>query len=187
MGMSSTSVIGNFVPELLVFDIPFLFRDVSHARTVLDGKIGQGILGKLEGKDLIGLGYGENGFRHLTNSKRVVGSPADMSGMTVRTMENPIHIAAFKQIGARPTPIAWPELYAALQAGVVDGEENPLSNIITAKFYQVQKYLSLTGHVYAPTIILMSPATWKKFSSDDKVIIKNAVAKGHCRSASSGR
>ncbi len=177
MGMSSTSVVGNFVPELLVFDIPFIFRDTAHARAVVDGKIGQDILAKLTDKDLIGLGYGENGFRHLTNNKRVVGAPSDMSGMTIRTMENPIHIAAFKQLGARPTPIAWPELYAALQQGVVDGEENPLSNIITAKFFQVQKYLSLTGHVYAPTIIVMSPAAWKKLSNDDKAIIKAGVAK----------
>ncbi len=107
--------------------------------------------------------------------------------MTIRTMENPIHIAAFKQLGARPTPIAWPELYAALQQGVVDGEENPLSNIITAKFFPVQKYLSLTGHVYAPTIIVMSPAAWKKLSNDDKAIIKAGVCKGHCRSAQAGR
>lgn len=177
MGMTSTSVVGNFVPELLVFDIPFIFRDMKHARAVLDGKIGQDILAKFPDKDLIGLGFGENGFRHLTNNKRVVDKPADMSGMTVRTMENPIHITAFKQLGARPTPISFPELYAALQQGVVDGEENPLSNIITAKFFQVQKYLSLTGHVYAPTVIMISPAAWKKLSDDDKAVIKTAVAK----------
>ncbi|MCJ8143339.1 TRAP transporter substrate-binding protein [Ancylobacter sp. A5.8] len=177
MAMTSTSVVGNFVPDVLVFDIPFLFRDTAHARAVVDGPVGQDILKKFEAQNLIGLGYGENGFRHLTNNKRAVNQPADMSGMSIRTMENPIHIQAFSQLGARPTPIAWPELYAALQQGVVDGEENPLSNIITAKFFQVQKYLALTGHVYAPTAILMSPATWNKLSDEDKAIVKAGIAK----------
>lgn len=177
MAHTSTSVVGNFVPEVLIFDIPFLFRDSAHARAVVDGPIGADILAKFPAKDLIGLGFGENGFRHLTNNKRPVGSPADMSGMTIRTMENEIHIQAFKTLGARPTPIAWPELFAALQQGVVDGEENPLSNIVTAKFFQVQKYLSLTGHVYAPTVIMISPATWKKLPDADKAIVKEGVAK----------
>lgn len=177
MAMTSTSVVGNFVPDVLVFDIPFLFRDTAHARAVVDGPIGKDILKKFEAQNLIGLGYGENGFRHLTNNKRTVTQPADISGMSIRTMENPIHIQAFSQLGARPTPIAWPELYAALQQGVVDGEENPLSNIITAKFFQVQKYLTLTGHVYAPTAILMAPSTWNKLSAEDKKIVETGVVK----------
>ncbi|MFG1357557.1 TRAP transporter substrate-binding protein [Xanthobacter pseudotagetidis] len=177
MAMTSTSVVANFVPELLVFDIPFIFRDTAHARAVVDGPIGQDILAKVKDKGVIGLGYGENGFRHLTNNKRQVETPADLSGLTIRTMENPIHITAFKELGARPTPIAWPELYAALQQGVVDGEENPLSNILTAKLYQVQKYLTLTGHVYAPTLVMISPAAWNKLSPDQQKILKDAVAK----------
>ncbi|MBB6310228.1 TRAP transporter substrate-binding protein [Xanthobacter tagetidis] len=177
MAMTSTSVVANFVPELLVFDIPFIFRDTAHARAVVDGQIGQDILAKVKDKGVIGLGYGENGFRHLTNNKRAVETPADLSGLTIRTMENPIHITAFKELGARPTPIAWPELYAALQQGVVDGEENPLSNILTAKLYQVQKYLTLTGHVYAPTLVMISPAAWNKLTPDQQKILKDAVAK----------
>jgi tripartite ATP-independent transporter DctP family solute receptor len=177
MAMTSTSVVANFVPELLVFDIPFIFRDTAHARAVVDGPIGQDILAKVKDKGVVGLGYGENGFRHLTNNKRAVETPADLSGLTIRTMENPIHITAFKELGARPTPIAWPELYAALQQGVVDGEENPLSNILTAKLYQVQKYLTLTGHVYAPTLVMISPAAWNKLTPDQQKILKDAVAK----------
>ncbi|HEY0219109.1 MAG TPA: TRAP transporter substrate-binding protein [Afipia sp.] len=177
MAMTGTTVVGNFVPEIGVFDVPYLFRDTEHARKVFDGPIGQGILTKFKQHDLIGLGYGENGFRHLTNSKKPVETPADMVGMTIRTMESPVPIAAFKQLGARPTPIAWPDLYSALQQGVVDGEENPLSNIITAKFYQVQKYLSLTGHIFAPTVIMMSPAAWGKLSDADQKVIKEGVAK----------
>jgi tripartite ATP-independent transporter DctP family solute receptor len=170
-------VVANFVPELLVFDIPFIFRDTAHARAVVDGPIGQDILAKVKDKGVIGLGYGENGFRHLTNNKRQVETPADLSGLTIRTMENPIHITAFKELGARPTPIAWPELYAALQQGVVDGQENPLSNLLTAKLYQVQKYLTLTGHVYAPTLVMISPAAWNKLTPDQQKILKDAVGK----------
>jgi tripartite ATP-independent transporter DctP family solute receptor len=177
MAMTSTSVVANFVPELLVFDIPFIFRDTAHARAVVDGPIGQDILAKVKDKGVIGLGYGENGFRHLTNNKRQVETPADLSGLTIRTMENPIHITAFKELGARPTPIAWPELYAALQQGVVDGQENPLSNLLTAKLYQVQKYLTLTGHVYAPTLVMISPAAWNKLTPDQQKILKDAVGK----------
>ncbi|MDA9391848.1 C4-dicarboxylate ABC transporter substrate-binding protein [Bradyrhizobium ottawaense] len=177
LAMTSTSVVGNFVPELLVFDVPFLFRDASHARHVVDGPIGQQILAKFPARGLLGLGYGENGFRHLTNNKREVREPSQIAGLTIRTMENPIHLAAFSQLGARPTPIPWAELYTALQGGVVDGEENPLSNILTAKLFQVQKYLSLTGHVYAPTVITIAPSTWSKLSAPDKKIIKDAAAK----------
>jgi len=174
---TSTSVVGNFVPDLMLFDIPFLFRDKDHARRVVDGPVGQELLAGLGEHGIVGLGFGENGFRHVTNSKKAVNTPADLSGMSIRTMENDIHIEAFKTLGARPTPIAWPELFAALQQGVVDGEENPIANIVTAKFFEVQEYLSLTGHVYAPTVIMASPAIWKKLSEDDKAIMRKAVAK----------
>ncbi|RXF75718.1 DctP family TRAP transporter solute-binding subunit, partial [Hansschlegelia zhihuaiae] len=127
MAMTGTSVVGNFVPEVLIYDVPFLFRDTKQARAVLDGQIGKDILAKFEDKDIVGLGYGENGFKMLTNNRHPVEKPEDLNGMTVRVMENEIHIAAFRQLGARPTPIAWPELFAALQQGVVDGQDNPIS------------------------------------------------------------
>lgn len=177
MAMTGTSIMGNFVPEVLLYDVPFLFKDTRQARAVLDGQIGKDVLAKFEDKDLVGLGYGENGFKMLTNNKKPVTKPEDLVGMTIRVQENEIHIAAFKQLGARPTPIAWPELFAALQQGVVDGQDNPISNVLSAKFYQAQKYGTLLRHVFAPTVITMSAATWNKLSDADKAIVTAGVAK----------
>jgi len=166
--MTSTGPIPNFVPEVAILDIPFLFKDYAQARAVLDGPIGQEMLLKFPGKNLIALAWGENGFRHMTNSKRQVLVPDDLKGLKMRTMENPIHIQAYKQFGILPTPMAFTEVFTALQQGTVDGQENPLSVISAAKFDQVQKNLTLTGHVYSPALILMNKAQWEKLSDADK-------------------
>ncbi len=165
---TSTGPVPNFVPEARILDIPFLFRDKTHARRVLDGQIGQDMLVKFEPKGFKALAWGENGVRHMTNSKRAVNAPDDLKGLKMRTMENPVHIAAYKGFGIVPTPMAFPEVFTALQQGTVDGQENPLSVIMAAKFDQVQKYLSLTGHVYSPAIFLMSKAAFDKLSAADK-------------------
>src|SRR5213078_3164707 len=158
----------NFVPEVAILDIPFLFRDYAHARGVLDGPIGKEMLKKFESKGLVALAWGENGFRHMTNNKRPVNAPEDLKGLKMRTMENPIHIQAYKQFGILPTPMAFTEVFTALQQGTVDGQENPLSVISAAKLDQVQKYLSLTGHVYSPAVFLMNKAQWDKLSAADQ-------------------
>jgi TRAP-type transport system periplasmic protein len=165
---TSTGPVPNFVPEARILDIPFLFRDKAHARAVLDGPIGQDMLVKFEPKGFKALAWGENGVRHMTNSKRAVTSPDDLKGLKMRTMENPVHVAAYKGFGIVPTPMAFPEVFTALQQGTVDGQENPLSVIMAAKFDQVQKHLSLTGHVYSPAIFLMSKAAFDKLSAADK-------------------
>jgi TRAP-type transport system periplasmic protein len=165
---TSTGPVPNFVPEARILDIPFLFRDKAHARAVLDGPIGQDMLVKFEPKGFKALAWGENGVRHMTNSKRAVNSPDDLKGLKMRTMENPVHVAAYKGFGIVPTPMAFPEVFTALQQGTVDGQENPLSVIMAAKFDQVQKHLSLTGHVYSPCIFLMSKAAFDKLSAADK-------------------
>jgi TRAP-type transport system periplasmic protein len=165
---TSTGPVPNFVPEARILDIPFLFRDKAHARQVLDGPIGQDMLVKFEPKGFKALAWGENGVRHMTNSKRAVNAPDDLKGLKMRTMENPVHIAAYKGFGIVPTPMAFPEVFTALQQGTVDGQENPLSVIMAAKFDQVQKHLSLTGHVYSPAIFLMSKAAFDKLSAADK-------------------
>ena len=154
--MTSTGPVPNFVPEVAILDIPFLFRDYAHARAVLDGPIGQDLLKKFDAKSIKALAWGENGFRHMTNNKHPVTTPDDLKGLKMRTMENPIHIEAYRQFGILPTPMAFTEVFTALQQGMVDGQENPLSVITAAKLEQVQKYLSLTGHVYSPALILMS-------------------------------
>ena len=165
---TSTGPVPNFVPEARILDIPFLFRDKAHARAVLDGQIGQELLAKFEPKGFKALAWGENGVRHMTNSKRAVNTPDDLKGLKMRTMENPVHVAAYKGLGIVTTPMAFPEVFTALQQGTVDGQENPLSVIMAAKFEQVQKHLSLTGHVYSPGIFLMNKASFDKLSADDK-------------------
>jgi tripartite ATP-independent transporter DctP family solute receptor len=171
---TSTGPVSNFVPEVGIVDIPFLFRDYAHARAVLDGPIGQDLLGKFTAKGLVGLVWTENGFRHLTNSKRDVIKPDDVKGLKVRTMQNPVHIQAFQSIGVQPTPMAFSELFTALQQGVVDGQENPIPVILSAKFSQVQKHLSLTGHVYSPAVIILSPKLWNSLNDADKAAFREA-------------
>ena len=166
--MTSTGPVPNFVPEVAILDIPFLFHDYAHARAVLDGPIGQDLLTKFDAKGIKALAWGENGFRHMTNNKHPVNTPDDLRGLKMRTMENPIHIEAYRQFGILPTPMAFTEVFTALQQGTVDGQENPLSVITAAKLEQVQKYLSLTGHVYSPALILMSKAQWDKLSAADQ-------------------
>jgi tripartite ATP-independent transporter DctP family solute receptor len=176
--LTSTGPLPNFVPEVAILDIPFLFRDYAHARAVLDGPIGQELLAKFPSKGMVGLAWAENGFRHMTNSKRPINQPEDLKGLKMRTMENPIHIEAYRQFGILPTPMAFTEVFTALQQGTVDGQENPLSVITSAKLDQVQKYLSLTGHVYSPAIFLMNKAQWDRLSAADKQAFLEAAKEG---------
>jgi tripartite ATP-independent transporter DctP family solute receptor len=174
---TSTGPVGNFVPEVKIVDIPFLFRDYDHARKVMDGPIGQNILSKFPSKDIIALAWTENGFRHMTNSKRDIIKPEDAKGLKMRTMENKVHIDGYRAFGILPTPMAFPELFGALQQGTVDGQENPIPVILSAKFAQVQKHLSLTGHVYSPALLLLSPKVWNKLSDADKKVFVEAARK----------
>lgn len=173
--LTSTGPVGNFVPDTLITDIPFLFKNYEHAHAVLDGPIGQEILDKFPEHGLIALAWTENGFRNLTNSKRAVVEPEDAAGLKIRTMENPVHMEAFSQIGILPTPMAFPELFTALQQGTVDGQENPIGVIVSAKFSEVQKYLSLTNHVYSPALILLSPVVWDGLTDEEKTAFKEAA------------
>ena len=175
---TSTGPVPNFVPDARILDIPFLFRDKAHARAVLDSAIGQELLAKFEPKGFKALAWGENGVRHMTNSKRAVNAPDDLKGLKMRTMENPVHVAAYKGFGIVTTPMAFPEVFTALQQGTVDGQENPLSVIMAAKFDQVQKHLSLTGHVYSPGIFLMNKAAFDKLSAADQQAFIEAAREG---------
>ena len=175
---TSTGPIPNFVPEVKILDVPFLFRDYAHARAVLDGPIGQELLQKFDARGIKALAWGENGFRHMTNSKRAVNAPEDLKGLKMRTMENPVHVQAYKGFGIIPTPMAFSEVFTALQQGTVDGQENPLSVITSAKFDQVQKYLTLTGHVYSPCVFLMNKGAFDKLSAADKTAFLEAAKEG---------
>ncbi|MBS0391664.1 MAG: TRAP transporter substrate-binding protein [Comamonadaceae bacterium] len=178
LAFSSTGPVPNFVPEAKILDVPFLFRDKAHARAVLDGPIGQELLAKFDAKGFKALAWAENGFRHMTNSKRDVRTPEDLKGLKMRTMENPVHIAAYKGFGIITTPMAFPEVFTALQQGTVDGQENPLPVIISAKFDQVQKHLSLTGHVYSPALFVMNKAAFDKLAAADKQAFIDAAKEG---------
>jgi TRAP-type transport system periplasmic protein len=173
----TTGPLGNFVPEVRILDLPFLFRDYEHARKTLDGAIGNDLLGKFTSKGLVALAWTENGFRHMTNNKRPINRPADAAGLKMRTMENKVHIEGYKAFGIQPTPMAFPEVFGALQQGTVDGQENPIPVILASKFSQVQKHLSLTSHVYSPAVLMLSPRLWAKVSDADKAVFQEAARK----------
>jgi len=172
---TSTGPVGNFVPEVKIVDIPFLFRDYAHARKVMDGPIGQDLLTKFPAKGLVALAWTENGFRHMTNNKRSIVKPEDAAGLKMRTMENKVHMEGYRAFGIQPTPMAFPEVFGALQQGTVDGQENPIPVILASKFSQVQKHLSLTGHVYSPALLITSPRLMNKLSDADKKVFYAAA------------
>jgi tripartite ATP-independent transporter DctP family solute receptor len=157
----------NFVPETGVFNIPFLFHDLNHAHAVLDSEIGQSYLAKFRGKDLVALTWGENGMRHLTNSRREIVSPEDLKGLKLRVPQSEVMLTGFKALGADVSPLPFPALYEALQSGEFDGQENPIATILSSKFNQVQKFLTLSGHVYDPAILFIAVGTFGDLSADD--------------------
>ncbi|KQY21098.1 hypothetical protein ASD31_23380 [Rhizobium sp. Root482] len=175
MTVVSTSIVVNFAPEFALFDIPFLFRDFDHAEAVLNGPIGQDMLNSLPEKGLVGLAFGGMGFRQLTNNVRPVKEPDDVVGLKIRTQQNDLHIAVWNELGVLPTPMAIPEVYTALQQGVVDGQENPVGAIINNRFGEVQKYLSLTDHAFTPLVLLISPNVYSSMSDEDKQIFATAA------------
>ena len=172
--VSSTSVIANFVPDLQILDIPFLFRDFDHAQAVLDGPVGQEMLAKFKDRGFQGLAFGGIGFRQLTNSRRPVTGPDDVKGMKIRTQENQIHLMVWRALGALPTPMALPEVFTALQQGVVDGQENPIGAIINNKFGQVQKHITVTNHAFTPLGMVMSPRAFAALSAEDQTLFVEA-------------
>ncbi len=174
MTLTGTAELGTFQPQMAIFDMPFLFKDRAHAYKALD-TVGMELAKPLEAKGLKMLGYMENGIRHMTNNTRPIKSPADMKGLKVRVMNNKVYVEMMKALGASPTPMALAELYSGMQAGVVDGQENPSAHIFTKRFFEVQKYASLTGHAYAAEPFLISMATWKKLTPEQQAIIQSAA------------
>ncbi|MBA9027350.1 TRAP transporter substrate-binding protein [Peribacillus huizhouensis] len=171
----STSPLVGIIPEYGIYDFPFVFKEEEEAYAVLDGKIGQTLLDKLPEHGLIGLGYWENGFRQLTNSKHPVETADDFKGLKIRTMQNEVHLDAFNELGANPTPMAFSEVFTALESKSVDGQENPLATIVTQKYDEVQSYLSLTNHVYTPFILLVSKKFWDGLSEEEQNILQESA------------
>ena len=175
MGVITNGPIANFLPEIAVFEMPFLFGTPEEAYYVLDGPIGQKVLKDLEAIKLHGLAYSERGFRNLTNSVRAVNTAADMNGLKIRLMENPLYVDTFKALGANAVPMAWTECLTALSQGTIDGQENPVVVIYSFKLYESQKYMTLDRHTYAPATILTSLKVWNSLSPEDQKIFSEAA------------
>jgi tripartite ATP-independent transporter DctP family solute receptor len=174
--VTALAVLSGFEPRFQVFDLPFLFKDKQAAYKALDGKLGNQLNDLLQPLGLKNLGYAENGYRHITNNKGPIYMPSELRGLKIRTMENPMHMAAFRALGANPTPMSFGELYSALQQKTVDAQENPIALIYTSKFYEVQKYCTLSGHVYAATTILCNDTWFNDLPEDlQKIIIDGAT------------
>ncbi len=165
-----------FVPELKAIEMPFLFSSYAQTDKILDGPIGQHLLAQFGKAGLVGLHFEDNGFRNLTNSKRPVHEPADVNGLKIRTMESPTQLAIWRDIGANPTPMAWP-ITTQLQQGVLDGQENPIAVISAAKLNEVgQKYLTLTRHVYSALVFVTSKSFFDKLAPADQQAFRDAAA-----------
>lgn len=175
MSSPSSAPLASFDKSFFVLDIPFLFKDREQVYSTLDGKAGKELLGSLESYNIKGLAFMENGFRNLTNSKIGVRTPEDLDGLKIRTMENEIHLAAWTLLGANPTPMAFGELFTALQQKTVDGQENPFELIYSVKFHEVQDYISKTQHIYSPYVIIINKDFYEGLSDANKKIIDEAV------------
>ncbi|WGE33523.1 TRAP transporter substrate-binding protein [Actinobacillus genomosp. 1] len=175
LAMSSSSNFTGLASELNVIDIPFIFKDRSHAYQVLDGEIGQTLLAKLEAHGLKGLAFWEVGFRGFTNSKHPVTKPEDIKGLKVRTNQNPMYIKAFSILGANPVPMPLSELYTALETKAVDAQEHPIGIVWSAKLYEVQKYFSPTNHGYTPLIVVMNKAKFDALPAEQQKALSEAA------------
>jgi tripartite ATP-independent transporter DctP family solute receptor len=177
MMVGSTATLVGITKEMAIWDTPFLFNNGKEADAVLDGPVGQKVMDKLQEKGLVGLVYWENGFRNLTNNKRAVTKLEDMDGIKLRVMQNNVFIDSFKTLGANAVPLPFSELFTALETKTVDGQENPYNTILSSKFYEVQKYLTVTNHVYSPWIVLVSKKYWDGLSKDEQKVLLDAARK----------
>lgn len=174
-GVCGDAYYAGLVPEIQAFELPYMFSSLDEARTALKGKAGQYVIDKIAAKGIQPLTFWEIGFRNLTNNKKEVNTPADLKGVKLRTLAATTQVKAWEYAGAIPVAMDVSELYSSLQQGVVDGQENPLSEIVNQRFYEVQKYMSLTEHVYTPMLFSCSGATWARLTAEQQEIIKKAA------------
>ena len=175
MMVGSTATLVGVEKDFGVYDLPFLFTNEQEADKVLDGTFGQSLLTRLPAKGMVGLVYWENGFRNVTNTKRPITRFEDFQGIKLRVMQNPVYIDMFNSFGANAVPLAFAELFTALETRAVDGQENPVNTIQSSKFYEVQKYLSITKHVYSPWVVTVSKKWWDGLSRDEQKILQDAA------------
>ncbi|MCI9229000.1 MAG: TRAP transporter substrate-binding protein [Dorea sp.] len=171
----STAALSGFTSAMSVFDVPYLFKNEAAAEEVLDGEIGQDVADALEGSGFHVLSYMTQGWRNLTCKKEVT-APADMKGIKIRTMDSQYHMQHFNAFGASATPMAMSEVYTALQQGTIDAQENPYTNIVNSRFYEVQDYVVETQHIYDADPLMVSAITWEKLTDDQKSVLEEAAA-----------
>jgi tripartite ATP-independent transporter DctP family solute receptor len=171
----NAGILASNVKAFGAVDLPFLFNSGEEADKVMDGPFGQSLIEKLPDTGLVGLAYWELGFRNLTNNRHAVTKLEDIKGLKIRTLQSPIPIELFNGLGANAVPLPYTELYTALETGTVDGQENPAANIINAKFYEVQKYMTLTRHQYNPQIVLISKKFWDGLNDEEKAVLQSAA------------
>lgn len=177
MMVGSTATLVGITKEMAIWDTPFLFNNSAEADAVLDGPVGQKVMDKLQDKGLVGLVYWENGFRNLTNNKQPVTKLEDLNGIKLRVMQNNVFLDSFRSLGANAIPLPFSELFTALETRAVDGQENPYNTILSSKFYEVQKYLTVTNHVYSPWIVLASKKWWDGLSPAERKVLLDAAVK----------
>ncbi|MBV7521264.1 TRAP transporter substrate-binding protein [Ensifer sp. ENS12] len=175
MTVLNAGILANNVKQFGAVDLPFLFDSGAEADKVMDGAFGDSLLKLLPDTGLVGLGYWELGFRNLTNNRHPVTKLEDIKGLKIRTIQSPIPIELFNTLGANAVPLPYTELYTALETGTVDGQENPAANILNAKFYEVQKYMTLTRHQYNPQIVLVSKKFWDGLNDEEKAVLEAAA------------
>lgn len=175
MAVITNAPIASIEPAFQINDMPFLYADEAKAHAVLDGEVGQKLMQKLESKNIIGFGFAEGGFRQMINNVRPIQTPAEVEGIKWRVMQNPVYIGMFRSLGGNAVPMAWGEVFTAVQQGTIDGLEIPIAVIQNNGFYEVTKNLSLTNHTYSALGVLMSKKTWKKLSEEQQQAVKRAA------------
>jgi len=175
MAVITNAPIASIVPAFQVNDLPFLYSSEEQAHRVLDGPVGQKLMRKLESKNIIGFGFAEGGFRQMINNVRAVYTPKDVEGIKWRVMQNPVYIGMFRALGGNAVPMAWGEVFTAVQQGTIDGLEIPIAVIQNNGYYEVTKYLSLTNHTYSALGVLMAKRTWEKLSKAQKMAVQKAA------------
>ena len=174
MSLVSTAAVSGNVKEFGLFDFPFLFSEEKEVYAVLDGPVGTQLLNKLSDRGLVGLCYWEVGFRHVSNSKHPVAKLEDFRGLRIRTIQNPVFVDVFNTLGANASPMAFTEVYPALESKALDGQETPYNVIYTSKLYEVQKYISATKHIYGPGVVLVGKKFWDQLSGDEKKVLQDS-------------
>ncbi|MET1114400.1 MAG: TRAP transporter substrate-binding protein [Comamonas sp.] len=177
MMVGSTATLVGVAPQMALWDTPFLINNTREADALLDGPVGDKVRATLDPKGLVGLVYWENGFRNLTNNKNPITRLEDMNGIKLRVMQNNVFLDSFKALGANAVPLPFSELFTALETKAVDGQENPYNTVVSSKFYEVQKYLTVTNHVYSPWIVTVSKKWWDGLSRDEQKVLMDAARK----------